>query len=63
MGIFMKKRVGLTVWLGVLLALSGFYFLCVKEGFSIEKADLIVLAGSVAFSFHILKARNTTIKL
>ena len=32
----------------------GFYFLCVKQGFSVERADWIVLAGSVAFSFHIL---------
>lgn len=54
LGIVMKKKVGLSVWLGVLLALCGFYFLCVKQGFSVEAADLIVLAGSVAFSFHIL---------
>lgn len=54
MGMFMKKRVSLSVWFGVLLALVGFYFLCVKDGFSVEKADLIVLAGSLAFSFHIL---------
>ena len=53
-GIFMKKKVGLTVWLGVLLAVFGFYFLCIKDGFSIEIADIIVLIGSVAFSFHIL---------
>lgn len=54
LGIVMKKKVGLSVWLGVLLALCGFYFLCVKKGFSVEAADLIVLVGSVAFSFHIL---------
>lgn len=54
LGIFMRKRVRLSVWLGVLLAVLGFYFLCVKEGFSVEKADWIVVAGSVAFSFHIL---------
>ncbi len=53
-GIFMKKKVGLTVWLGVLLAMFGFYFLCIKDGFSVEFADIIVLVGSVAFSFHIL---------
>ena len=54
LGIFLKKKVRLFVWLGVLLALLGFYFLCMKEGFSVERADVIVLAGSVAFSFHIL---------
>ena len=54
MGIFMKKKVGLTVWLGVLLAVFGFYFLCIRDGFSVELADIIVLVGSVAFSFHIL---------
>ena len=53
-GIFGKKKVGVFVWLGVLLSLLGFYFLCVKQGFSVERADWIVLAGSVAFSFHIL---------
>lgn len=53
-GIFMRKKVGLTVWLGVLLATFGFYFLCIKDGFSVELADIIVLVGSVAFSFHIL---------
>ncbi|MBP3542783.1 MAG: DMT family transporter [Lachnospiraceae bacterium] len=53
-GIFMKKKAGLTVWLGVLLAVFGFYFLCIKDGFSVELADIIVLIGSVAFSFHIL---------
>lgn len=54
LGMFMKKRVNASVWFGVLLALVGFYFLCVKDGFSVETADLVVLAGSVAFSFHIL---------
>ena len=54
LGIFLKKKITLFVWLGVLLALFGFYFLCMKDGFSVEQADLIVLAGSAAFSFHIL---------
>ncbi len=53
-GIVRKKKVGFFVWLGVLFSLMGFYFLCVKQGFSVERADWIVLAGSVAFSFHIL---------
>lgn len=53
-GLVMRKRVGISVWAGVLLAVLGFYFLCIREGFSVEPADLIVLAGSVAFSFHIL---------
>ncbi len=53
-GIWKKKKVGLFVWFGVLLSLLGFYFLCVKQGFSVERADWIMLVGSVAFSFHIL---------
>lgn len=63
LGIFMKKKAGLSVWGGVLLALFGFYFLCVKQGFSVEKADLIVLAGSVAFSFHILVIDYFTVRV
>ena len=42
------------MWIGVVLAVIGMYFLCMTSGFSIEKGDFYVLLGSIAFSFHIL---------
>lgn len=53
-GIFMKKKVGLSLWASVAIALAGFYFLCMKSGFHVETADVIVLLGSAAFTVHIL---------
>lgn len=47
-------KAGIKVWIGVVLAVIGMYFLCMTSGFSIAKGDFYILLGSVAFSFHIL---------
>ena len=54
MGILLGKRVGLKVWIGVALAATGMYFLCITEGFSIAKGDFFVFLCAAAFSVHIL---------
>lgn len=54
MGIFLRKRIGIKVWIGVALAVVGMYFLCITEGFSIAKGDFFVLLCAIAFSVHIL---------
>ncbi|MBQ2956612.1 MAG: DMT family transporter [Clostridia bacterium] len=54
LGIFMKKRPSALVWISVLVAAAGMYLLCIKDGFSIEFGDLMVLLCALAFSFHIL---------
>ncbi len=53
-GIFLKKKAPLTVWVAVALATAGLYFLCIKDGFTIERSDLLVLLCAVAFTAHIL---------
>lgn len=54
MGLFLRKRVGLKVWIGVALGVTGMYFLCIKEGFAIAKGDFFVFLCAIAFSVHIL---------
>ena len=54
LGILTGKKVGKVIWLCVLLAVAGFYLLCVKEGFSIASGDLYVLACAFVFSLHIM---------
>lgn len=54
LGLFVGKRAGIKVWIGVVLAVIGMYFLCMTSGFSIAKGDFYVMVGSVAFSLHIL---------
>ena len=54
LGIFLHKKIGLLVWIAVALAVGGMYLLCITETSGISKGDLFVLAGSFAFSLHIL---------
>lgn len=54
-GIFLKRKVGSKIWLGVVLATIGLYLLCMtSESFSLSKGDLLVLVCAVVFSLHIL---------
>lgn len=53
-GIFMKKKVGLLTWSGVILAVIGLYMLTIKDGFTIQKGDAIVLIGTVFWALQII---------
>ncbi len=53
-GIFMKKRVGAQVWLGVVVALAGMYFLCIKPGFTVSTGDLYAFLCAFAFALQII---------
>lgn len=48
------KKAPNVVWISVLVALVGLYFLCIKSGFTIEKSDFLVLLCAVAFAVQIL---------
>lgn len=54
LGIFLKKRIGWKIWLAVVTALAGLYFLCITDGFSIGKGDGYVFLCALIFSLHIL---------
>ena len=53
-GRFLGQRTDAATWLGSLLAMSGLYLLCVKEGFSIAFGDLLQLIGAFFWTGHIL---------
>ena len=54
LGLFLKKRCGLRVWISVLIATVGLYFLCMTEKLTISPSDFYVLICAVFFSVHIL---------
>ncbi len=66
LGLFLHRKCGVNVWLGVLAALSGLYFLCITDAASqleaerfiawlpVGKGELLLLLGALAFSLHIL---------
>lgn len=52
--VFMRKKVGKLVWIGMLFAVAGLYFLCINETLTINQGDLLVLACAAVFAVHIL---------
>ncbi len=53
-GIFLKKKVSMIVWIGALLSVIGMYLLCVSESMSINQGDVYAFCCAIVFAFHIL---------
>lgn len=53
-GMFLHRKSGIKIWIGVVVALFGLYLLCIKEDFRLGKGDGLVLVCAVTFSFHIM---------
>ena len=53
-GLFFHKKCGILVWIGVVLAVAGLYFLCIDENLTIGRGDLTVFLCAIVFAIHIL---------
>lgn len=53
-GVFFKKRASLLVWISVVIAVVGMYFLCINENSPINIGDIYTLLCAVTFAFHII---------
>ena len=54
LGIFLKKKCGLHVWFGIVIAVAGLYLLCIQGSFSIQFSDFLLLLCALAFAVQIL---------
>lgn len=54
LGLFFGKKCVIRVWLSIIIAITGFYLLSIKDGFHLEKSDIYLLSASFLFSWHIL---------
>lgn len=56
--IFLKKKPGIVIWLSVLIAVVGLYFLCMTPGesFNLQKSDIWLFACAILFALQILAA-------
>lgn len=60
MGLFLKKKSPALVWVGVAVAIAGFFLLCLMDGLmegqglDLGMSDLLLLLCAVGFSVHIL---------
>ncbi len=74
LGIFLHRKCGLNVWAGVLFALAGLYFLCIKGNTStmemerliswlpIGKGEALLMVCALLFSLHILVIDYFTVR-
>ncbi len=53
-GLFFKKKAPFTVWIAVVVAAVGLYFLCITESFTIEKGDLLTFFCAISYTAQIL---------
>ena len=63
LGLFLKKKVGLSVWGSVILAVFGLYFLCVSEAFTVQTGDVYVMICAFTFAIQILLIDHFTAKV
>ena len=54
LGILFGRKCGWNVWVSVVVALAGLYFLCLTNGFTFQFSDALVLLCAVCFSVHIM---------
>lgn len=54
LGLFLKKKCGVRVWVGIAITLVGLYLLCMSETLRLQSSDLLLLACALLFAVHIL---------
>ena len=63
LGIFLKRKAGLKIWISVVIALVGLYLLCMKGSLSLSKGDFLILICSICFAIHIIVVDHFTEKV
>lgn len=54
LSIFLKKKIGLNVWISALIATIGFYIMCITGKTTLQVSDLLLLACAFLFAMQIL---------
>ena len=54
LSLFLHQKVRGGTWLGCILAVTGIYFLCIKEASTLQWGDLLELIGAFFWAAHIL---------
>lgn len=60
--VFLKRKPNFMIFISLLIALPGMYLLCVTNNFTIEIADLLILACAISFAVQILFVDHFTVK-
>lgn len=52
--LFFGKKSPVNAWIGIAIAVAGFYLLCIKDGFTIAASDLLVVLCAFVFAMQIM---------
>ncbi len=52
--LFLRKKAKLNVWIAIFIAVVGFYFLCIKDDFSIVLSDIWIIISAAIYPIQIL---------
>ena len=52
--LFLKKKIKLNVWVAIVVAVIGFYFLCITEDLTIVPSDIWIILSAAIYPIHIL---------
>lgn len=52
--LFLKKKIKLNVWVAIVVAVVGFYFLCITEDLTIVPSDIWIILSAAIYPIHIL---------
>jgi drug/metabolite transporter (DMT)-like permease len=63
LGLALGQHIRRTVWLAVVLAVVGMWFLCVREGLSYNRGDPIVFVCAVGWAMHLIVVGRYSPKL
>ncbi|MEA2076450.1 MAG: DMT family transporter [Candidatus Marinimicrobia bacterium] len=53
-GIVLGHKTTKTIWISILIALGGLYFMSISKNFNIEKGDIFVIACAILWAVHFL---------
>lgn len=54
LGVFLRQKTGLQIWLGVILASFGLYFLSIEDSLTLSKGDFLQLVGALFWALHVI---------
>jgi len=54
LGIFLHRKIGVNVWISVIIAFTGLYLLCITDRFVLQTEDWLLLACALFFAIQIL---------
>ncbi|MDO4965131.1 MAG: DMT family transporter [Lachnospiraceae bacterium] len=53
-GLFLHKKVGKLVWIALMFAVTGLYFLCINQQFTLEYSDILLILCAVFYTVQIM---------